>query len=518
MKKLSRMLKTVLCLTLCCSSLTAVGCFGGGGGGDSSLSGGTPDSPDSVDFNVGVYDGGLGSTWLQIVGNAFEEYCKDMTFEGGKKGINFKVTAAGTERFGTSALSNNISADTEICDVVFTAEDYRTFVNNGVCLEITDIVSTAIYGADGNLAATGATTSIYDKMDPYFQDCYAINGKYYGLPFEDSVMGLIYDKDLFTQKGWELPTEMDDFYDLLDIMVSQNVIPFTWANVDFYWPSLTASVYAQYEGADSVKQDMFYNGTYKGETITEANAYKLADKTGYLKAYEFLRAISKKEYIYKQAFANGTTQTQAQADFLTSVLKAQEPGGKRIAMLLDGDWWENEAKETFRQMGGDYAYGKRNFEMFPIPTMEGQTSTKRTLYGFSGGDACFINKNTDLPELSKLFLKFFAQNSSLATFTAQTGSCLAYDYTVSPEQYNDLTTFAKSIYDLRRDPNVEIVRDTAMCTFRRDFNTKLGLSFKKNVKNFYDDQTLTAEAAYNAQIAAYPAADWIELYNEFSGN
>ncbi len=485
----------------------------------------TPNQPneearrEKTQLEIGVYDGSYGYAWLEKICRWFEEVYKDASFEEGKQGIQVNIVPKKME-YTSSMLIPNLQAGVETADVIFAEEDYSELVDAGVALDITDALSERVYDAQGEFVVNGEY-SIRDRWEPYFDAYYWREGDYsdklYGIPWTDSLTGMVYDVDLFEEKGYEVPATMAEFTTLLDRMVGDNVIPFAFSgDADFYYSEwLAKAVYAQYEGVESFHQDLFYDGVYNGEPITVANAYKLADKQGYLKTYEFMRQISQSRYCYPDSFKAIFSCYRVQDTFLTSVL----PGQERIAMIVEGDWWENEARDTFNQMSyrnPDYGYGQRRFAMMPIPAMEGQASEKHVLYANDSGTA-FIPKSADNVEAGKEFLQFFASRSSLAQFTKDSGSVLPYDYELTESEYAQLTYFGQSVYNLRRDENVEIVRDGVTCDFRREmgtaFNSVVGL------KDFYVDQSLTATEVYATHVQKYgDAAAWAQIFNEYYGN
>ena len=494
---------------------------------------------------VGIYDGGLGTAWAYKVKDAFEQKYADVEFEPGtgKRGVQVLIRP---DKLGyePDTLISNIQSGVETCDVYLTANNlYYKFVQGGVAEDISDLLNEKVYGEDGEISES-ATVSLLDKMDDYFVETFKwSDGKYYGFPFEDSLQGLIYDEDLFNERRWEVPETMNEFYALLNKMMQSSVTPFTWTGAnDFYYTCLTTAIVAQYEGTDGVNAYKNYTGTLdpdnyyydsanpENNVITERNAWKLSGNRGNLEAIRFLRNITKDARYYSAAaFGGSQSHLIAQQEFLSSKEKFVQDKGQRIAMLLDGEWWENEARSYFDEMASideEYGYGKRNFKFLPMPSIDGQKSDKRTVVSFSSGSVGFVNSKAARKDVAKLWIKFMHQNSQLSVFTTTTGSSLPYDYTLSTEAYNSLTTFAKSVWDVKHDPDVQIIRSTGKCNFAMFGSTRLGGLGKEistedetyALRAFYGDKTLTAEKYFADSLDYCSETEWNRAYNIFYRN
>lgn len=526
-----KVLSAVICIA---TVLGLAGCGftpdnGGGGGGN------LPVNPDKTQLSIGVYDGGLGSDWTRAVANEFEKMYADVSFEEGKVGVQVMIYGKGEKAsYEPAVLIPNIQNKIATDDIYLTANsNLYQFINAGVCADITDTLTKKVYGENGDLATEDGEKkfSVLDKMDSYFVESYKqADGKYYAFPFEDSTLGIVYDADLFEKKGWEVPSTMSEFYALLDKMTKSNVTPFTWTGAnDFYFTPITTAIVAQYEGIEGANQNLFYNGTFNGTQITEENGYLLAGQQGKLEALKFLRQItSNTRYYSSMAFAGSQGHLDAQAEYILSVEKATVGAGNRIAMILEGEWWENEARGTFNEMGSsdeEMGYGKRNFKLMPIPTIDGQASDKKVLASFSNGSVAFINNNSAKKDLAKLWIQFMHQNASLATFTTYTGSVLPYSYTLTDEQYNSMTPFARSVWDVRHDENVVIYRTSYKSDFARFADVTVGGVGKEietetmtvsALRTFYLNPNLTAEQYFESSKSFYQK-DWATSYNKYKG-
>lgn len=525
-------MKKIVAILICC--VAVLGGFAGCGEKGSGIN-------EKIDKNktqlyIGVYDGGLGTDWIKEVRKNFEAQYASEHFETGKTGVQVMFDPKKLQ-FEPDTLIANLQNKSETSDIYYTATHalYK-FRDGGVVADITEALNKKVYKADGSFG--GTEKSILDKMDPYFVESYKTKtGGYDAFPFEDSTQGIVYDHDLFVEKGYldngpgpdgepdtyddGLPQTMDDFYDMLLNMKKDKITPFTWTGQNpFYFTCLTTAIVAQYEGIDGANQNLFYTGEHAGQPITYKNGYLLADQQGKLEALKFLREItSDPDYYSKSAFGSTQTHLAAQAEFVTS-----PKIGKRTAMIIEGEWWENEARANFTSMettyGSAYAYGKRDFRFLPIPRMEGQAQDGTVLTSFSSGSVGFVNKNSTKQDLAELWLQFQHSSESLAIFTTKTGSVLGYDYDILPDQYASMTKFAQSVWNIRRDKNVTVYRTSNQSDYQKYANLKMGgvgseiystvggVDQKNALTAFHNNRTLTAQQYFDGAKTYYNVDAW----------
>ena len=495
-------------------------------------------------LNIHVYNGGLGRDWLDAVAADFMDTFKDVSFEEGKTGVYIEVTA---DKQLESATLMATGADRN--DIFYTADhDLYDYINLNVPMDITDIVTEPVYDADGNLTlnATGdgwatQTTSLYDRMLPYFQDAYNVAEKYpdaahdgrlfYGVPFEDSISGFVLDYDLYAElvtryrlemTGYKysgdevaMPGTWDEFFALLDqIRTSNNqeYSSFIYA-MDYYTSPIQTAILADVEGDAFMEMLNRYEGSYDfgaGEVpLDSTNMYEILKADGYRKAVEVgVKLFSSTQSgvnHYDQQIMQGVSFGGAQQSFVMS--KASTSGKQRILSILEGDWWENEARASFNSMGNlnpADGYGQRNFRMMPIPHFTAEEVAAGKPYkfgGFSSGYPAVVNRLTVegdpvKEKLVRLWLQFQHSRESLKTFTTHSGSSLAYDYDLTEAELEALTPFARSIVevhqqDVAEDGMLEIVRSNPLARSDTARLHPVGIGFVSNYNGtLYDSDAL----------------------------
>lgn len=465
-------------------------------------------------LEIGNMDRGLGDEWLNAVIDKFETAYANYAGENGKVGVEVIVTNKKDE-FATGNLAVNMPYNEMDLYIVANSE-YSTlymkkFEGQSILADLTDLVKAKNYDKDGNLVADGTgTTSIADRMISDYKNYYDLSedgsGTYYGLPFFATCSGGIYDADYFDEyelyflpdgtiganqndindgncgKGPDgilgtyddgMPATWEQFKELMTAIVQADGTPFIWDGLNTYERSyFFQQLYANYEGANDFGLLYSFNGTDSefGE-ITEANAYKLAGQEGRLAANQAISDIMSNALYYSaDAMKSSTTHTNAQRLYLKSIEE-----GKRIAMFMEGSWWENEARDVFNEMElteESWGHGKRNFKMLPIPNFEGTTlptagngtkvSTQKDnkqvmVMNDAGGSAIYVSNQAPHKDLAMEFVKFMHSREMLALMTQMSSCIRPFEYKLTDAEYAACTKYTKSIIDMMSDENTDIV-------------------------------------------------------------
>ena len=535
--KTKKAMALTMSMLLAFSTLTACGgtpvTNSSNGGGDAS-----GDSDKTV-LAVGNFDGGLGEEWLKVIEKNFEETYKDVSFEDEKMGVDVVVTSKKDVFKGANLLTQmNYYAQ----DVWFLFDpNYDAFVAADLLYDMTDCVTDIVYDEDGELASlTGKTavSSIEDKLwddwRSYFNVGTEEKAQYYGLPFYQAATGIIYDADLFNEeklyykadgtigataadveskncgKGPDgvlgtsddgLPATWTQFMTMMDKMVTKGITPFVWSSQYTYQREDTfEAMYASYEGYDNYRLNYTLNGYDTGleMQISESNGYELLNQEGKKAAVKAGYDIASKEAYY----TTGESHTDAQYTYINSIAT-----NKRIAMLMEGGWWESESRNTFDIMAltvPEWGYGLRNFKYMPIPIfsdMEGvkaQTNTQRTMYTSGEDSLTCISKTTTKYDLAKLFVQFVHGNESMQIFTQNTSCLKAFDVEWDDAAKAKATKYVQSQLDLI-DDGAKIVHSRATSAIRRNNNSyfekwQVGSTYgTEPISAFLDNKNLTVD-------------------------
>lgn len=486
------------------------------------------DSIEQVDtgktqLNVGVFNDGTGVYWLEEAKKDFEAYYADKEFEPGKKGVQIVIDPQ-KDRFKSDVLISTMKSTENNANTLYIVPTAQSMLlNENLIVDITDTVTEKVYDDNGDYApGEGATKSIIDFLYPEYLNDLPVDGKYYSVPWRTYFWGVTYDADLFNDKYLYIkkngevganykdvsaqncstgpdgiygtsddgmPNDWNTFMKLMNVMVSKNVIPFTWSYQEGYQRrEFFNCVWANYEGANDYSLNFSFNGVDSqfGE-INENNYGKLISQEGRRAGLKACKDITSKSAYYSSK-VKSNNYTDAQYEYAHSIVD-----DKPIAMLLEGSYWEVEAKGTFDKMAvynAGYGYGKRNFKWLPIPNftdvegIKNQDVTRtneagkydRVLEGTSGkATGFYISKKNKFDqatydkqvELAKLFIQFVHSRKQLANFSKNTGGAFRpFNYTLSDEELAEWPGVAKSIYVFIKE-GATIVDETISASERK---------------------------------------------------
>ncbi|MBQ8756712.1 MAG: hypothetical protein IJZ48_00505 [Oscillospiraceae bacterium] len=491
--------------------------------------------PSKASITVATWDGGLGSKWLEDAAALFEEQYKDATnFEEGKVGVEINIVAS--RSFDGSAMAfTPLTHDIYFVEAV----DYFAMINNRQLADISDVVTAP-------LTAYGEEKSIADKLDPTLNAYLTnIDGNYYAVPFYETYYSFAYDLDLWDAKsfyvaangGWTnasgdlsagpdgvagtdddgMPATYAEFAKLITRISDADVTPFVTAgNAQDYVANYLYQMWADYEGAEQMLLNYTFDGTatdlidvdesgnvtkLPATEITIDNGYMLQKQAGRYAVLQFCEDILlSSDNNYKII----DTHVNAQKSFVRGGIANDQP----IAMIVEGSWWENEAKEALNDLANG-GYDRHNYAVMPMPhaTEEqiGQTPTWLAMSNSYG----FVASNCDNMDLAKEFMKFLHTDSNLCAFTREVNMTRALQYELSQEQITGLTTYCQSILNLKKNGNViypvslvdEVNNNNIMfANYTWAWQTNInGYDFKSPWLYFKDEKDTSAEKYFNGQ-------------------
>ncbi|MBQ4053497.1 MAG: hypothetical protein IJD33_04075 [Clostridia bacterium] len=497
--------KTTLFLAgLMMASTTCVACSGG-------VQYAPEEKADTAYLYVQCSQGGLGKEYLDKLATAFEEKFKDNAsyFAEGKTKVDVVVSES-KNAVGPNLLTSIANSDQNI----FVAERtyYFDFLAQDLLYDLTDITKATL--EDG-------TTIEGKLFDDQKESLTVKNGKYYALPTFSGFTGLTYDAEVFednylyfaddvndcnkpyatssytgkayTGRGfvWDenskkstgpdgqyntyddgLPSSYEEFFYMMDAL-KETATPLIWTGNSMHY---TNYLFQALLCANSTKTEFVSNFTFdsKGEkikvvdgfdaqnepiikevVITDDNGYETLQQVNYYKALKFLyHLFSNEEYYDSRSAGQSLSNTSAQKIFEES---GPNPKTKDIAMIIEGNYWYNEAASELKESEGKYANAKnRNFRFMPLPakeygTVEENEGTTITLadsldyYLVANNN---IKGNTEKKKLVEEFVKMFYLDESLQQTNVTTGMPLALKYDLKKEQYDSLDNFPQSLWDI----------------------------------------------------------------------
>ena len=452
-----------------------------------------PDDGVVIDENktqlyVWCVNSGYKVDWLNSAIADYEAANANKSWEEGKMGVQI---IAETPRSFPGLADINADTTNEVYFVEHVA--YRSWYNSGVFADMTK----AVTGTNPYDKAGSQYTTVLSRMTEQQKSALNINDKYYALPHFYGNYGFIYNADLFDKYDWYfnvdgqliehrtdisttrsagpngelgdyddgLPATYEQFFKLCDVISGDyQMTPVGWTGNSYkaHFEGLLNCLIADYEGAENMINRLNLDGNEVlakivdgslsldsvATTISESNGYEVFRQSGIYYALQFIeRLIQTDAYHLEDGKAFGNyTQIDAQDDFIYA---GKDGITGEIAMLLDGDWWQQEATETFedaKEYGTKY---ERNFKWMPLPkATEEKVGERATDYDDTNG-YCFIHKNaTGIKfDLAIDFVQFCNSNEQLVKYTQITNTLRPIAYTMTDAEVAELTPFGKSLYE-----------------------------------------------------------------------
>ena len=485
----------------------------GGNGGESSY---VPQNPFTL--NLYSFTGGYGEDWLNALTARYKaERAGDEIWVDGVKydGINFKMTKEKT------TLESMVGTGGQY-DVWFQEQVlYNQYVKNySIFKDMTDVLTSPNPYEEGK--------TLESKLTAEQKDYYMRDGKYYGIPHYAGYVGIVYNKKLFdsnwayfakdydkanltgtiedcfvenlTQErtagpdgmyGTEddgLPTTYAEFYALCELL-DYTCKPISWSGkhrhgyLGWFLTALaanndglaTASLNYSFDGTTdkliSISEDAVENVTIEslGDEVRidgYENGWQMASQRGKYYALDFLETIVDNEWYTEGSFSPTYEQTTAQVDFVEGTIKASN----RPAMLVEGCWWEMEAKSSFSTLEqGGVQNPRDNFGWFPLPCIDEADAAVRaaalsdddpTTKGYTLTDThnslCFIGAQVsdDVYAIAKDFIQFAYTDESLAEFSIITDTTKAVQYTMTDAQKAQMSAYGRSLMTMQEQADI----------------------------------------------------------------
>ena len=524
MKSIKRITMLTSCLLIAASSMPMASC----GAGNSADEGKTK-------ILVELKNGGTGIQWLVDAGNRFAKQVGDYSYEDGKQGVVVvPVPTEGSnlntaETSGTAIfdmenkprIENDALAGKVLCidDVMTTKSDRR----NGIEISPADKISEdqrSRYMYNGHYYG-GPTCEYYptisydknlfDNYNLYLANPDAIeDADSYGLMLHESdILAADYyflpnaktnDKSLMScgpdgTYGTEddgLPSSLLEFIALCEYMKGKGINPFNFpGGYKYYSNFLVSAIYTALQGYESARANFTFDGEieivtgikdehlFAGEpsilapetatvTVTEETGYYTTWKVEKYYTEAFMELCVKYGWFGPSA-TNGDDQKASMSKFVFSDYQ----GAPKIAMLLDGSYWYNEATEgdNYFQMLEDQKYlvagqnEERDVRVMPLPvntteTVEEGEGKPQTFIEMNYG-MFVLNKNLEdnpgLMQASKDFLSFLYTDAELSAYTASTSIVRSMNYELLPEDADKISSFGKNLIDVINTPGNEVV-------------------------------------------------------------
>lgn len=364
-------------------ALALTGCTGqSGGGGD------TDDSTLTI-WHYENDDSAMGKAWAEAI-KIFEEENPDVTVDVEKQTFeqiqkNAKIVLTGDDVPDVMEFNKGNATAGQLAA-------------QGLLTPLTDAATER--GWDEKLTGSLATTATYDEQGRMG------SGEWYGVPNYGEFVGVYYNKDMFAEHGLEVPTNLDEFEDVLAAFKKEGITPLAEAGAEYPLGQLWYELVLAY-GDRALVDDyqLFANDVdFHNDAMTKATE-KLD------------------EWIEKGYIASDSAALTAE-DMGVSFIDGTYP------LMVSGSWWFGRLATEV-----EADWGQFNFP-------------GNTLHAGSSGNLWVVPANADSPSLAEEFIDITLRPEVQNVLAAEGGLPVAGDASViEDERTRELTENFQAILD-----------------------------------------------------------------------
>ena len=281
---------------------------------------------------------GYGLDWLDAIAGAWAN----------ETGNKYKITRkVGSE--GTSAITTEIESLASNHDIfIYRGSDLAKKVYQGgvtvkgqkydnIYLDLTDLVNAELDGEGG--------ATIASKLNVTYKNTYQINGKYYGLPWMEGIMGIVRNVSVWDSlelTDADIPVTTDQMFAVCDKIkkstANTDIAPFMYCAEDEYYSSFMFAWFMQYECSENVQK-------YLAGKDPEGNISKnLFSYDGQREMFNVVEQLVSANNGYQNSKSQSLNFTSMQGQFLKG----------QAVFCVNGAWIELEQGASFPNVKIDY--------------------------------------------------------------------------------------------------------------------------------------------------------------------
>lgn len=246
----------------------------------------------------------------------------------------------------------------------------ETYVNAGKVYDMTDALK-----AEG----------IYDNFLPVALNLATVKDRVYGVPIVNMVTALVwYRTDIFERLGLEIPTTYGELLEVMDVLLANNITPFTLANANKW----TGSMYFMYLVDRIGGPEAFYNAAMRVEGGSWASE-------PFVKAGELLQDL-----VQRGAFPRGFQSMDEDLAQSRNLLYTD-----RAAMYLMGSW-------AYGVIMAENPELLQHLDFFVFPAVEGGKGDPSNMVGTPGDNYFSISEKCEHKEYAVKFLKYLSDDNA----------------------------------------------------------------------------------------------------------
>lgn len=277
---------------------------------------------------------GYGDDWLKAIAAAYEE----------KTGIDVEIISKIGDT-GLSAIKGEMQSQVSETDIFFTRaqEFFKSIYKGGVNIGGTnyDCEFADLTDVWNSVASEGEGKTIKEKMDPAFEEYYNVDGKYYGLPWANGIMGIVRNKNVWDKLGLtdeDMPRTTEELFALCDRVKAQGTAPFIYSLEAEYYSSVAPVWFSQYEGSESMA---YYNN---GLDPMGESSFNLYAYDGQVEALKVIQKLVDNNNGYQHSMSSSSSFTDMQSVFMLD----------EALFCVNGAWLETEMGNAYQNTNIDF--------------------------------------------------------------------------------------------------------------------------------------------------------------------
>lgn len=365
------------------------------------------------------YTPGYGSAWILQSARAF--LLSDVDNYGDLYYFEFDMDSE-----LTTSVSTKLESGVGLSDIYFPlASNWYSYASLGYLENLDSLYEMTIPGETGTVL-----DKISGSWETYGQTVRQGETHYYIFPGNENITGIVYNKTLFDQYGWEIPATTAELAALCAEIVEDtngSIAPFVYPGTvsGGYWDFIGTNWWLQVSGADKLDEFMQFGSP---------EVFNYADQDD--PSYGKLRMLETFEDIIVKNRTTYTLRGSASKDHLAAQISFVQ---REAAMIPNGNWIEKESLSSMQD----------EVRMMATPRMEGaqqDADGNYISYNYSGQpDYMFIPAQAANKEGAKLFLAYMCRDDMLKLYTDYSGAPRPFDYDVSECEVSD---FIQSCLDV----------------------------------------------------------------------
>ncbi len=363
-----------------------------------------------------TYSQGNGREWMEMLASSFVR---------SEEGKDYYVSIT-VDDMVTTGLSSKLEAGKNLDDIYYVlASPWQSYAALDQLENLDELYNTVIPGEE---------ITILDKINgswkTYGQAYNQNEMHYYVFPTSTAVTGLVYNKTMFDDYGWEVPETVADLQALCEQIVTDTngkVSPFVYPGKvsGGYWDFVGTNWWLQVSGEEKMNELMKFDSPELFNADKKSSpAY---GKLTMLQTFEDIIVKNKNKYVSKMSGSYDHLQAQ------------QAFGAGLAAMIPNGSWIQNESGPDIED----------EIRMMPTPLMEGalkDENDKPYRYNYSGQPSFVtVPKAAENKEGAKKFLAYICRDDMLTLYTSIAGIPMPFDYDVDSVEFNG---FQQSCIDI----------------------------------------------------------------------